>query len=93
MSGSGVRALLAYIGANVARLRLRRGFTQEQLAERVGIGVRHLIRIQRGEESVSLETLVSLGEALGVRPERLMRRARPLPPRAGRPRRRRVPAS
>lgn len=51
------------------RLRRRRntlGFTQEHVAEQIGISLRFYQMIERGEKSVSLDTLVSLSRALRV---------------------------
>ena len=44
-------------GARVRELRRRRGFTQEQLAEKINIGVRSLGKIETGNSFPSCETL------------------------------------
>lgn len=38
------------------------------LAEKVGIGAKHLGRVERGEKSPSFELIVALANALGVSP-------------------------
>jgi transcriptional regulator with XRE-family HTH domain len=51
-------------------LRLRRhaaGFTQEKLAERPDLSTVFISRIERGKESPSVDSLVKLARALGVR--------------------------
>jgi transcriptional regulator with XRE-family HTH domain len=50
---------------NVRKLRLQRGWTQDQLAEFAGISVRSVQRIERGAEA-SLETLKSLAAVFEV---------------------------
>ena len=51
------------------RLRIRRnaiGLTQETTADKVGISLRFYQMIERGEKSVSLETLIGLSRVLGI---------------------------
>lgn len=51
------------------RLRNRRnslGFTQESLSEQIGISLRFYQMIERGEKSVSLDTLLRLSKALNI---------------------------
>jgi transcriptional regulator with XRE-family HTH domain len=59
------------LGMRVTELRHTR-FTQEQLAERVGMSSRQLQRIEAGEVDVSLSTLVVLARALAVEPGALL---------------------
>lgn len=54
----------AKLGRNVVRLRASLNLTQAGLAEKVDIGVRHLQRIESGEKSPGLKTLVKLCIAL-----------------------------
>lgn len=54
------------LGAKVKRLRQKRGMTQEQLAEKVGIAPRTLSGIEIGENFVTAATLEKLFEALNV---------------------------
>lgn len=85
MPRADVQGVLNIIGANVARLRVARGLTQERLAEAADFDVRHLVRIQRGRVGITIEALVRLAAALEVTPVRLLRKAQPFRPRAGRP--------
>lgn len=51
------------------RLRNRRNqlaFTQEYVAEKIGISLRFYQMIERGEKSVSLDTLIRLSRALTI---------------------------
>jgi transcriptional regulator with XRE-family HTH domain len=71
------------IGRQVRRRRRARGWSQRQLAERVGVRAAYITQIETGARGVSLEVLeklgrvfrCSMGEVLGERP-RAQRRAR-----------------
>lgn len=54
------------LGARIKSLRRGRERTQEQLAERMGLSVNYVSRIERGLENPTLETLLGLAEALKV---------------------------
>jgi transcriptional regulator with XRE-family HTH domain len=57
------------------RVKIKRqalGFTQEQLAERVGLTYSYLGSIERGERNVSLGNIVALAQALNVPPKELL---------------------
>ena len=56
------------IGARLKSLRRGRGLTQDQVAERTGLSVNYLSRIERGLENPTLDTLLSLAGALKVDP-------------------------
>ena len=77
--------VLTSIAANVRRLRLRRGLSQAQLAERADLELRQLQRIEQAVTNFGVVTLVRLAEALGVRPGALLRRAPLAAARKGRP--------
>lgn len=53
-------------GARVKELRKKKGYTQEHLAEILGIGVRSLGKIETGNSFPSTETLENLIRALNV---------------------------
>ncbi|MDI3284945.1 helix-turn-helix transcriptional regulator [Polyangium sp. 15x6] len=78
--------VLGYIGANVRRLRLSRGFTQEQLAEASELDLRFLQRVERGQTNVGVAVVVALADALGVPPAKLFRKATLPEAKPGRPR-------
>jgi Predicted transcriptional regulators len=59
-------------GANIRRLRLERGLTQEDLAGEAGIAMRHVGRIERGESSPTVDLLGKLAAVLGVHPQALL---------------------
>lgn len=58
-------------GDNLKILRKMRDFTQEKLAENVGINLRQLARIEAGESFVSSETLLKICTVLDVTPKDL----------------------
>lgn len=80
---------ITYLAANVRRLRLRQGMTQEALAEAAGIDLTYLQRIERGTANPSIRRVVAVADALGVAPPRLFRKAKTIPRQPGRPRKRR----
>ncbi len=85
MSDKRVGTVLASIGANVRELRLRRGLTQEALAEKCAVEPRTVQSIERGRTNLSIAVLVSVAAALGVDSRMLMRPGELPPARAGRP--------
>ena len=56
------------IGLKIAYYRKKRGYTQAQLAERIGVSTNYLGLIERGNNGkiYSMETLLSIAEALDV---------------------------
>jgi len=54
------------IGERIRVLRKRAGFTQEQLAELVGLDARHLSRLEVGRHFPSLDSLERIAGALNV---------------------------
>ncbi|WP_437671201.1 helix-turn-helix domain-containing protein [Sorangium sp. So ce131] len=90
MEGDHADAVLEYIGANVHRLRVRSGLSQEALAKTTGISTGFLQRVERGKTNLGVVILVRLADALGVAPGVLMRRATLPEATVGRPRRARA---
>lgn len=54
------------LGTKIKRLRQKRGYTQEQLAEKIGIATRTLSGIEIGENFVTAETLEKVFDVLEV---------------------------
>jgi transcriptional regulator with XRE-family HTH domain len=79
------RQLLESFAANVRRLRLRRGLTQEQLAEMTDLTPRYVQRLEQAGADPSLSVFAGLIRALKTRPSNLMKPAKPFKRRAGRP--------
>jgi transcriptional regulator with XRE-family HTH domain len=54
------------VALNLRRLRRANGWTQEELADRVGLSVRYVGQVERGQASMSVTVLGLLADALGV---------------------------
>ena len=54
------------VGFQIAKARLASGYTQEELAERVGRSVEAISNLERGKSFPEFETLTSLAEHLNV---------------------------
>jgi len=65
-------ALGEIVARNVRRIRLQRGFTQEELAHRVGINRNYVGMIERQENSPTIAMLERLAVALEIEPTRLL---------------------
>jgi transcriptional regulator with XRE-family HTH domain len=76
---------LRAIGARMREYRQRRGYTQAELAEAVGIEAVTLARYEAGARSVSLSTLAGIASALGVGLGELCTIDRPPPQPTSRP--------
>ena len=63
---------MASIGENIKVLRLSRGWTQEQLAQKLGVSNRSVSRWENGNTMPDLSILPLLGEELGVRVTELL---------------------
>ena len=62
------------IAANVRRLRLERGFTQEQLAHECELDLTYIGGIERGRRNPSVKVIGKLATALGVHPGTFFKR-------------------
>ena len=60
------------MGARVRKLRRSEGYTQEELAEKVGISASFMGHIERGSRIASLDTLVLLCNVLKTTPNHLL---------------------
>ncbi|MCY4088761.1 MAG: helix-turn-helix transcriptional regulator [Candidatus Saccharibacteria bacterium] len=58
--------LVRTIGKNLRKVRLSKGLTQLELAEKTGLNVSHYARIERGETTPNIFTLGLLVKALKV---------------------------
>jgi transcriptional regulator with XRE-family HTH domain len=64
-----------YIGDRLRDLRKRALLTQKGLADKSGVGVTTIIRIERNQVEPHGSTIRKLAEALEVEPQELVRRA------------------
>jgi transcriptional regulator with XRE-family HTH domain len=67
-------AEVLYIGEKLRDTRKRKLLTQEQLAERSGVGIATIVRIERNQVEPRGSTIRKLADALEVEPEELVRR-------------------
>jgi transcriptional regulator with XRE-family HTH domain len=62
----------ALFGKHVRKLRLRRGLSQEKLAELANLHRNYVGGVERGERNIALLNIVALAHALRVRPAKLL---------------------
>lgn len=67
------------LGDRIRRERLAKEMTQRELAERVGVGVPHISKIEANRESPSDELLANVAEQLSVDADELFLAAHRLP--------------
>jgi transcriptional regulator with XRE-family HTH domain len=56
------------VGANLRRLRVAQGFSQEGFADRLGYHRTYIGGVERGERNLTLRTIERLADSLGVDP-------------------------
>jgi transcriptional regulator with XRE-family HTH domain len=64
------------VAINVRRLRYNRGWTQEDLADRVGLSARYVGQVERAQASMTVTVLGRLATALKVDAGELLKRIR-----------------
>lgn len=57
-------------GQRLRSIRLAKGLTQEELAEKAGLHATYIGIIERGKQGASLDTIEKLAQALGVKEEK-----------------------
>lgn len=62
----------AAIGKRIQKARKKQHFTQEQLAEMIGVKAGHISNIESGKKSFSFKTFVRLYTAIKVNPGSLL---------------------
>ena len=60
------------LGAKLRQERLKQDWTQEMLAEKVDVSRAYIGQIERGERSLTLDTLIRLANQLGVTADDLL---------------------
>jgi transcriptional regulator with XRE-family HTH domain len=70
------------VGRQIAALRAARGWTQEHVAERVGVSARYYQRVEAGDQNLTIDSLTKIASVLGVSVGQLFT---PPPPRLPRP--------
>ena len=64
------------LGKRIRQLRLKKGWTQEQLAERTNRHWTYIGGIERGERNVTLQVIADIARALGIEIQALFPRDR-----------------
>jgi transcriptional regulator with XRE-family HTH domain len=64
------------IGGNVRRYRLAAGFSQEELAARLGLEQSYVSELESGKKNPTAVTLWHIAVALNVKPEMLLKAGR-----------------
>ena len=59
------QAIAKQFGANVRKLRQKRGWTQEQLAQHSGLSPNYVGFVERGERNITLKNIVKISRGLG----------------------------
>ena len=60
------------IGDKLKEIRTRRLLTQQELADKAGVGVNTIIRIERNKTEPHFSTIRKLGKALNIDPAELL---------------------
>lgn len=67
-----MEAIYTRLGRELKRVRRDRRLTQEDLADRVGLGRTSIVNIEKGEQRIYVHTLLDLARALQVSPAELL---------------------
>ena len=82
------------VGRNAKRIRLERGLTQEQFAERSGFTQQYISGLEKGTRNPTIVSIFELAQALGVGHVALVapddEALVPPPPKSAKPRRRKT---
>lgn len=54
------------LGKNIRNLRHEKGWSQEELADKVGLHRTYVGAVERGEQNITVDTLAKLAKALGA---------------------------
>lgn len=73
-------AVKALVGSRIAEVRRTKGVSQEQLAAKLDVSTQWLSRLENGHENATIETLVRVANAVGVRVAELFDEGEPAPP-------------
>jgi transcriptional regulator with XRE-family HTH domain len=60
------------LGETIRSFRKRNGISQERLAEKAELHHNYIGEIERGEKAATIDTLIKIAKALGIRPRELL---------------------
>jgi transcriptional regulator with XRE-family HTH domain len=66
MSDRAVRHVRKFLGQRVRTLRKQRGLSQERLGDRAGLSGKFIGEVERGEKSISIDSLYRVSVALEI---------------------------
>ncbi len=87
MSREDADKIVADVGHRIAEARRAKGWTQAEAAEKLGMEVQSVQRIERGTENLTIRSLVRIAGVLGVPTRSLLDEPVTRVKRVGRPRR------
>jgi len=73
VTGQDPEELKRRVGRNLSEARKRMQMTQEGLARELKTSIQWVSRVERGEENLTIGSLVKLSDAVGLRVEELLR--------------------
>ena len=62
---------ISFLGENIQTIRKHRGMKQQELADKIGINMQSLSKIERGVNYPTFDTLEKIMDVLGVTPNEL----------------------
>lgn len=65
--------ILKQFGRNVKAERIRLGYSQESLAEKIGVNREYISRIERGTQNMSLAKITALANYMEINIDNLLR--------------------
>ena len=63
---------VSFLGENIQTIRKHRGMKQQELADKIGINMQSLSKIERGVNYPTFDTLEKIMDVLGVTPNELL---------------------
>ena len=57
---------LIKLGSRIRELRTSKGYSQEGMADAAGMGRTYMMRVERGEQNISIQNLIQIAFALSV---------------------------
>lgn len=67
------RTLAQAFGAELTRMRIAKGWSQQKLADKLGYTERYIGQLERGVKSPTLRTLADIAEASSTKPSVILR--------------------